>query len=84
MTQGHDEAAPLARLLGADIAQTVGWVFLWPDMELAILWLDRSKTVLSIDPPLSEDLLNSARARTPRKVIALLVPLCDAARAPVK
>lgn len=81
VTQGHDEAAPVARLLGEKSTQTVGWVFLWSDMELAVLWLDKTKVVQAIDPPLSSDLLNIARAQTPEKVMAVLDALCNATRA---
>jgi hypothetical protein len=50
-------------------------------MELAVLWLDKTKVVQAIDPPLSSDLLNIARAQTPEKVMAVLDALCNATRA---
>lgn len=72
MVPFNDEASPIARLIGSDGKRTTGWVYVWEDSELAILWIAPRQQATFIDPELSADLLAKASATTPVDVISFL------------
>lgn len=72
MTNGKEEAVPLARLQGDDGEVTVGWVYLWNTSELSILWITPRIPAKYIDPPLSPETLARAKAVTSDAITDLL------------
>ncbi|AXI49336.1 hypothetical protein C1J03_24845 (plasmid) [Sulfitobacter sp. SK012] len=75
MTHFDEEASPVARLIGPNGKQTVGWVYAWETSELSILWINERDAVAFIDPPLCPERLAKAKATTPEDVIAFLAAL---------
>lgn len=71
----NDEASPIARLIGFDGKRTVGWVYVWEDSELAILWIAPQGSAAFIYPAIGADLLMEATATTPVDVISFLCGL---------
>lgn len=72
MPHKNDEASPIALLIGADGKSVVGLVYVWETSELAILWLEPTKSATFIHPPIDPDVLVGAKATTPDDVIELL------------
>ena len=68
----NDEASPISRLIGFDGKSTIGWVYIWEDSELAILWIAPEESAAFIDPAIGADLLAKASATTPVDVISFL------------
>ena len=73
------EAAPIARLIGADPDRTLAWVYVWNTSELSILWLDRRVPPKFIDPPLPKGVLDKAITVTSDDVTDLLTALSERA-----
>lgn len=73
-----NEATPIARLLGGDRNQTIGWVYLWNTRELSILWIDRNFDAKAIEPPLSPETLADAKTVTSDTFTDLLETLSAA------
>ena len=71
----NDEAVPIARLVGHDSIQTVGWVYVWETSELAILWIGPSEMAAFIEPRINQEVLTTAKAMTPDEVVILLSEL---------
>jgi len=78
VTQVIEEAAAIARLLGDDRNQTIGWVYLWNTSELSILWIDGGCVAKFIEPPLSQETLAKAKAVTLDEVTDFLEELSTA------
>ncbi len=64
----------IAKLKNADRA-TIGWAVLWENSELAVLWLGDEYEPVEIDPPLSADTLDAAKAVCTDSVTELLETL---------
>lgn len=62
MAQNRREATPVARLLGSDGKHVVGWVYLWENAELSILWVSANRDATAVDPPLLAETLAVAKA----------------------
>jgi hypothetical protein len=75
VTNGKEEAVPIARLRGNDGERTVGWVYLWNTSELSILWIGRKLPAKYIDPPLNPETLARAKAVTRDAITDLLEAL---------
>lgn len=75
MTNGKEEAVPIAKLKGDDGEVTVGWVYLWNTSELSILWIEHKLPAKYIDPPLSRETLARAKAVTSDAITDLLEAL---------
>ena len=67
-----EEATPIARLLGEDRTQTIGWVYQWNTSELSILWNTRDRAIAHIEPPLCSETLARAKSVTTDTVTDLL------------
>lgn len=72
VTNINEEASPIARLIGQDGKQTVGWVYAWETAELSILWISKDDVVSFVDPPLCPDRFAKAMVSTPESVMAFL------------
>ena len=75
MASLDDEASPIARLIGYDGKRTIGWVYVWEDSELAILWIAPQDSAVFIEPALGADLLAKASGTTPVDVFSFLCGL---------
>ena len=75
VAQENDEASPIARLIGPDGKSVVGLVYVWETSELAILWLEPTKSAAFINPEICSEVLAEAQATSPEDVIALLSKL---------
>jgi hypothetical protein len=80
VTNGKEEAVPIARLWGGDGEQTVGWVYLWNTCELSILWINPKLPAKYIDPPLNPETLARAKAVTSDAITDLLEALSTGGR----
>ena len=72
MASLNDEASPIARLIGHNGKRTIGWVYVWENSELAILWTAPQEPVAFIDPAIGAELLMEATATTPVDVMSFL------------
>lgn len=77
MTNGKEEAVPIARLQADVGARTIGWVYLWNTSELSILWITPKLPAKYIDPPLSPETLARAKAVTSDAITDLLEALSN-------
>ena len=75
MTIRKEEAKPIARLVGEDKSQTIGWVYLWNTSELSILWVAGDRAVAYIEPPLCAETLATAKSVTTDTVTDFLEAL---------
>ena len=67
-----EEATPIARLMGIDRTQTIGWVYQWNTSELSILWIAGDRAIAYIEPPLCPDTLAKAKSVTTDTITDLL------------
>ena len=74
-----EEATPIARLMGKDRTQTIGWVYQWNTSELSILWINRDRAITYIEPPLCPETLARAKSVTTDTVTDLLEALSTGA-----
>ena len=72
VTHFNEEASPIARLIGSDGRRTVGWVYVWENSELSILWIGKRNAAAFINPEICPEMLEKAYATTPDYVIAFL------------
>ena len=72
MTTRKEEATPIARLMGKDRTQTIGWVYQWNTSELSILWITADRAIAYVEPPLCPETLARAKSVTTDSVTDLL------------
>lgn len=72
VTIRKEEATPIARLMGKDRTQTIGWVYQWNTLELSILWIAGVRAIAYVEPPLCPETLARAKSVTTDAVTDLL------------
>ncbi|MDJ0826954.1 MAG: hypothetical protein QNJ16_15765 [Rhodobacter sp.] len=77
MVDERVEAAPIARLLGADRSRLIGLVYMWNTGELSFLWIHGRETAKFVEPLLRSEVLANAKPTTPVDVIEFLESLSD-------
>lgn len=76
MTKHREDGFSIAKLTNR-YKDVVGWVIMWDNFELSVLWLSDKRDGLEIDPPLSVSTIESAKAVTTDEITELLEKLSE-------
>lgn len=74
MTKFGGNGTSIAKLKSAD-GKVIGWVVLWDNSELAVLWIDDEYDPVEIDPPLDLKTLETAKSVYTDSITELLETL---------
>jgi hypothetical protein len=74
VTKFRTSGSSIAKLTNA-ASRPIGWVILWDNSELSVLWIGDDQNATHIDPPLPSKLIEAAKAVTTDAITDLLEAL---------